>query len=127
MTAPSDIGPSTTRALECVTAVLGHAANWLGHRDGLAEGQEFAGRDLLERLESRGLPRWIEVFGRDLAACYGPEGTLDMGVLTTLSSHVERLFWSLGLYCWPEGQDVRCVVSDRPYVLPTVPIAGSLS
>lgn len=127
MTAPSDIGPSTRRALECVTAVLGHAANWLGHRDGLAPGEEFAGSGLPSQLKSRGLDRWIEVFGRDLAACYGPEGTLELAVVTTLSCHVERLFWSLGLYCWPEGNDVRCIVSDQSLLPSRMPINGGLS
>ncbi len=71
----SDIDAATTRAIECLTAVLGHAADWLGHRDGLADGQVFTGDDLPDRLKGRGLDRWIELFGRDLAACYPPDGT----------------------------------------------------
>jgi hypothetical protein len=118
MADPSDIGPTTMRALECVSAALGHAADWLGHRDGLPEGQLFAGSDLPQRLKNRGLDRWIELFGRDLAACYGPEGTLEFSVLIVLSRHVERLFWSLGLYCWPEGGEVRCIVTDQPFLPP---------
>ena len=114
----SDIGRAFVRGLECTSAVLSHAADWLGHRDGLAGGQSFAGSDLPGRLKARGLDRWIELFGRDLAACYGPEGTLEFSVLTTLNRHVERLFWSLGIYCWPEGVDVRCIVSDQPFLPP---------
>jgi hypothetical protein len=116
-----DIGNTTMRALECVSALLGHAADWLGHRDGLAEGQAFAGNDLHERLKMRGLDRWIELFGRDLAACYGPDGVLNLEVVTSLSSHVERLFWSLGIYCWPEVDDVRCLVTDQFFLPPQLP------
>lgn len=117
----SDIGRSFMRGLECASAVLSHAADWLGHRDGLAEGQSFKGMDLPDRLKVYGLDRWIEHFGRDLSACYGPEGTLELSVVTTLSRHVERLFWVFGLYCWPEEEDVRCVVSDLPFLPPHFP------
>lgn len=116
----SDVRRAFSRAYECAAAVIVHAADWLGHRDGLAEDQPFAGADLPERLKSRGLDLWIELFGRDLAACYGPEGTLEISALTTLSRHVERLFWSLGLYCWPEGDDVRCIVSDLTFLPPNL-------
>jgi hypothetical protein len=109
------------RALECVSAVLGHSADWLGHRDGLTEGQAFAGRDLPERLKARGLDRWIELFGRDLAACYGPDGALNLEVVTKLSTHVERLFWSLGICCWPEDEDIRCLVTDQFFFPPQLP------
>ena len=114
----SDIGAATTRAIECLTAVLGHAADWLGHRDGLADGQVFAGDELPDRLRARGLDRWIELFGRDLAACYPPDGTLDMSVVTSLSRHVERLLWSFGIYAWPDDDVMRCVVTDWPLLMP---------
>jgi hypothetical protein len=126
MANPSDVGPTTVRALECVSAVLTHAADWLGHRDGLPDGEVFAGSDLAARLATRGLDRWLEVFGRDLAACYGSDDTLEFSVLTSLSRHVERLFWSLGIYCWPDGEDVRCIVSDQPFLPLQVPITGGL-
>jgi hypothetical protein len=113
-----DIRPTMIRALDCVGTVLHHAADWLGHRHGLAEGREFAGSDLPARLKVRGLDHWIELFGRDLAACYGPEGTLELGTIITLSGHVERLFWSLGIYCWPEGDSVGCVASDEKFLPP---------
>lgn len=113
-----DIGNTTRRALECVSAILGHAADWLGHRDGLTEGQAFAGRDLPERLRVRGLDRWIELFGRDLAACYSSEDALDIEVVASLSQHVERLFWSFGIYCWPFDNDIQCLVTDRFFFPP---------
>ncbi|QPQ54375.1 hypothetical protein IC614_08415 [Allosphingosinicella flava] len=114
MTDGSDVSEASQIALECVSAVLVHAADWLGHRDGLAPDQSFAGDDLAERLAPSGLDHWLALFGRDLAACYSEDGAIDLAVVTALSRHVERLFWSLGIYCWPEEENVRCVVSDRP-------------
>jgi hypothetical protein len=116
----NDIDATTSRAIECLTAVLGHAADWLGHRDGLADGQVFAGKDLPERLMARGLDRWVMLFGRDLAACYPPDGTLDISVVTSLSRHVERLLWSFGIYGWPDDEAMRCVVTDWPLVVPPI-------
>lgn len=110
----SDVGKASLIAFKCVSAVLKHVADWLGHRDGLAPDQSFAGDDLAARLAPSGLDHWLALFGRDLAASYGEDGAIDLAVVTTLSRHVERLFWSLGIYCWPEGEGVRCVVSDRP-------------
>ena len=37
-----DVGTIAMRVLECESAILSHAADWLGHRDGLAEGRAFA-------------------------------------------------------------------------------------
>lgn len=110
----SDIGEGFHIARECVSAVLGHAADWIGHRDGLADDQPFKGDDLAVRLVPYGLEHWLALFGRDLAASYTEEGALDMSVVTTLSRHVERIFWSLGIYCWPADGDVRCILSDQP-------------
>lgn len=116
----SGIANVTRTALECVSAIIGHAADWLGHRDGLAEGQLFAGSDLPEQLKLVGLDRWIELFGRDLAACYELDGGLNLDVVTSLSRHVERLFWSFGIYCWPDADDVKCHVTDQFFVPPAV-------
>lgn len=120
MTDGNDIDATTSRAIECLTAVLGHTADWLGHHDGLADGQVFAGNDLPERLKARGLDRWVTLFGRDLAACYPPDGTLDISVVTSLSRHVERLLWSFGIYGWPDDDAMRCVVTDWPLVMPPI-------
>lgn len=120
MSGPSDVLESFHVAREAISAVLGHAADWIGHRDGLADDRPFDGDDLPGRLAANGLGRWITLLGRDLAACYTEDGALDLSVVTTLSRHVERLLWSLGVYCWTEGEDVRCIVSDQPLV-PTEP------
>ncbi|MCZ4266043.1 hypothetical protein O4G73_13125 [Erythrobacter sp. G21629-S1] len=121
MSGPSDINDTFLAGLDTVTAVLNHAADWVGHRDGLANGQAFDGDDLLERLAVYGLDNWITLFGRDLGACYTDDGALDLNVVTTLSRHVERLFWSLGICCWPEGGRVRCIIAERGFVLEGLP------
>lgn len=122
----TDIDESVSRAIECLGAVLGHAADWLGHRAGVTEGRPFAGDDLPDRLGSRGLGRWLELFGRDLAACYPPDGTLDLEAVTSLSRHVERLLWAFGVYCWLDGEGMRCVVTDQPLTIPAIG-AGDLA
>ncbi|MDK2757413.1 MAG: hypothetical protein KYX66_11800 [Blastomonas fulva] len=114
MTDDADVDEASIIALECVSAVLNHAADWLGHRDGLAPDQSFAGDDLAARLAPSGLDHWLALFGRDLVASFGKDSAIDLAVVATLSRHVERLFWSLGIYCWPDVDGVRCVVSDRP-------------
>lgn len=111
-----DITNAMMRAMECVNAVIHQAANWLGHRDGLPEGLVFAGNDLPGRLKARGLDQWIELFGRDLARCYGADGSLNLDVVTNLSQHVERIFWTLGIYCWPDGDHIRCKVSEHFFI-----------
>jgi hypothetical protein len=119
----SDVGETFIVALEGVSAVLSHAADWLGHRDGLAENQPFKGDDLQARLIPSGLNHWLTLFGRDLAACYSEGGALNLSVVTTLSRHVERLFWSLGVYCWPESGRVKCIVTDRPLMPVDLPFS----
>jgi len=110
----TDVFEPVSTAISCAHAVLSHAAEWLGHRDGLADGNPMAGLDLPEKLGGYGLDRWIELLGRDLAACYYADGSLNLNVVEMLGRHVERLFWCFGVFCWPEGEGVRCIVSDRP-------------
>ena len=123
MTDPSDVQEAFLIAFHGISAVLGHVADWLGHRDGLAEDLPFAGYDLAERLAQHGLDHWLALFGRDLKASFTETGVLDLNVVTTLSRHVERLFWSIGVYCWLAEDGVRCIVTDQPVgqlVLPSV-------
>lgn len=113
-TTNGNIDDLMTEVLRALAAVASHAAGWLGHRDGLTDGQEFAGSNLPERLGDRGLARWVELFGRDLAACYRDDA-IDLEVLTGLSSHIERLCWSIGIYCWPDKDKARCLVTDQGF------------
>ena len=114
-----DISNVTRRASDCISAILRHCADWLGHRAGLAEGQTFPGDDLPVRLQTRGLDRWIELFGRDLAAVYEHEDAgLNMAVIMRLGRHVDRLLWALGIFVWLDEDDVRCVVAEMGLVVP---------
>jgi len=115
VTESTDISIVTIRTSECVSMVLSHAANWLGHRDGLAESEQFLGGDLAVHLKARGLDRWIELFGRDLAGCYDSNDALNLLVASKLSSHVERLFWAFGVICWPEDEVINCRLSEHPF------------
>lgn len=109
----NDVGPVYRRALEHVYAILGRAADWLGYRAGLPKGEAFEGDDLPVRLQPRGLDRWLELFGRDLAAVYEDEAGINMAVATRLSQHVDRMLWALGVFAWVEGEDVRCIVTEQ--------------
>jgi hypothetical protein len=96
------LDPLMMEGLAAVHQVLGHAADWLGHRDGLPEGSPFAGSDLPARLRPYGLEAWLNLFGRDLRAAYGsPDGKLHSAQLFALSRHVERLLWTFQLFPWP--------------------------
>jgi hypothetical protein len=105
--------------MSCISAILQHAADWLGHRAGLLDGQHFDGDNLPARLQSRGLNKWLDIFGRDLAAIYDTdESGLNLSTAKRLSQHVERLLWSFGIYPWIEKDEVRCVVFEQGFVPP---------
>lgn len=108
-----DIEPLVVTGLECASAVLAHAADWLGHRAGLAEDADFAGADLPALLAAWDLADWIELYGRDLAAIYETaDGRIDVARATSTSPHVERLLWTIGLLAWPEDESVRWLPFD---------------
>lgn len=89
-------------ALPCVSAILGHAADWVGHCDGLAEGETFMGDDLPKRLRDLELEDWLNLFGRDLRALYqDPDRGLDPARLFALARHVERILWTFQICPWP--------------------------
>lgn len=102
-----DLGALLDVAFPCVRAVLGHVADWLGHRDGLAEGMIVAGSDLPERLRPFELEKWLDLFGRDLQALYAtPDHGLDTARLFALARHAERLLWTLQICPWPIDEGV---------------------
>ena len=108
-----EVEPLVRTGLECSSAILAHAADWLGHRAGLAEEADYAGSNLPQRLAAWDLSDWIELYGRDLAAVYETaDGRFDIARAISISSHVERLFWTMGLLAWPEGDTVRWLPFD---------------
>lgn len=88
-------------ALLNVSFVLAHAAEWLGHRDGLPAQAPFPGSSLPEQLKSQGLGDWLELFGRDLRQLYDANAQFTTENIFALSRHVERLLWTMGMFPWP--------------------------
>lgn len=64
-----------------------------------------------------GFDYWFVLFGCDFVVSYGEDGVIDFVVVIMFSCYVECLFWSFGIYCWFEGDDVCCVVFDWLVVL----------
>jgi len=105
-------------ALRQVTFVLDHAAEWLGHRDGLPAEDDFPGYTLSADLGPSGLSNWLELLGRDLALLYSEHGQFTHASFFALDRHVERLLWSMQVCPWsmsdgglfvsvPMGEDER--------------------
>lgn len=88
-------------ALMHLSFVLAHAAEWLGHRDGLPEQHDFPGASLPEELRAQGLQDWIELFGMDLRRLHDVDGQFTAENVLALSRHVERLLWTMGMFPWP--------------------------
>ncbi|SPC18466.1 hypothetical protein [Cupriavidus taiwanensis] len=88
-------------ALLHVSSVLDHAAEWLGHRDGLPAQESFPGSSLPDKLKVQGLCDWLELFGRDLRRLYDTDDQFTTENILALSRHVERLLWTMGMFPWP--------------------------
>lgn len=88
-------------ALLHISSVLDHAAEWLGHRDGLPTQESFPGSSLPESLKDQGLRDWLELFGLDLRRLYDADDQFTIENILALSRHVERLLWMTGMFPWP--------------------------
>lgn len=80
--------------------VLGHAAEWLGHRDGSPTQDEFPGATLPDELSSSELHLWLELLGRDLRKLYDIENQFTPENIFALSQHAERLLWTFQICPW---------------------------
>lgn len=89
--------------------VLAHAAEWLGHRDGLPSQDAFPGASLLDDLKVDGLDHWLELFGRDLRRLYDVDGQFTAENIFALGQHVERLLWTVQIFPWPTESDLLYV------------------
>ncbi|MBO6767344.1 MAG: DUF4238 domain-containing protein [Erythrobacter sp.] len=115
-----EIAPLVIAALECVSHVLAHVADWLGHRDGLPEAREAV--PIPVAIIDHGLEDWLELFGRDLAAIYGTgETEFDFDRAATLSQHVERMLWTFGVFPWPDEDTIRWLPTDQGLNLAAFP------
>lgn len=84
-----------------VSFVLAHAAEWLGHRDGLPEQDLFPGSSLPDDLKPHSLHLWLELFGRDLRRLHDVNGQFTSMNIFALAKHVERLLWMAQICPWP--------------------------
>lgn len=97
----SDMDTLLNIALPRIAFVLTHAAEWLGHREGLPAHDVFPGSSLPSDLEAFELARWLELFGRDLRNLYDVENEFSVDNIYELSKHVERLLWTVQICPWP--------------------------
>lgn len=102
-------------ALPRIGFVLEHAAQWLGHRDGLPSEDEFPGAALMDHLKLFDLDHWLELFGRDLRRLYSDNENLTAANVFALGRHAERLLWTVKLFPWPmnDGRTFISVIRDQ--------------
>ncbi|MCK4130182.1 hypothetical protein HFK87_22170 [Ralstonia pseudosolanacearum] len=105
-------------ALRQISFVLGHSAEWLGHRDGLPDQDAFPGSSLPEELIAHGLDLWLELFARDLRNLYDADDQFNCENILALDRHVERLLWTVQICPWPTKD-------GAPYV--SVPFGDDLA
>jgi hypothetical protein len=96
----NDLDSLLSVALPQVSFVLSHAAEWLGHRDGLPDQDEFPGASLTNELRTYDLHDWLELFGLDLRTLYSAEDSFTSTRIFTLSRHVERILWTVRIFPW---------------------------
>lgn len=97
-------------ALERASFVVRHAAEWLGHRDGISTQTNFSSVDLSEALSDYGLRQWLELLGRDLRDLYEVDGRFTAENIYALARHAERLLWIFRVCPW-ETDDGRVYIS----------------
>lgn len=91
--------------------MIDHAAQWLGHRDGLPADASFSGDGLPEELRALGLHQWLDLLGRGLRVLHDGGGLLANSKLYALSRHVARLLWTVQICPWStEDQQVYVTV-----------------
>jgi hypothetical protein len=100
-------------ALPHLSNFLSHAAEWLGHRDGLVAEDGELEKTLPEHLKSLGLNNWLELYGQDLRRLYDVPGQFNRANIYSLSRHVERLLWTMLIFPWPT-EDGRAFFSVPP-------------
>jgi hypothetical protein len=105
-----------------ISHVIGHAAEWLGHRDGLPEQDDFPGSILRDELRSEDLYGWVEVLGRDLRNLHDVQDQFTPANIFALGRHVERLLWPMLVFAWPLDDGSPYISVFRP-PSETTPIA----
>lgn len=113
-----DLDGLLAAALPQISFVLAHSAEWLGHRDGLPDEDEFPGSSLPEELKTHNLNLWLELFGRDLRNLYDADDQFNGENIFALDRHIERLLWTVQICPWP-------MENGAPYV--SVPFGNDLA
>ncbi|HEL3777972.1 hypothetical protein [Stenotrophomonas forensis] len=86
-------------ALRAANHAMDHAAQWLGHREGLGGDSEDGGL-MAETAASLGLYEWLTLLGDDLRQLYDPEEDFSTARVFALTRHVERVFWIFQMFPW---------------------------
>ena len=86
-------------ALRAVNHAMGHAAQWLGHREGLGGDIEDGGL-MAETIASLELNQWLTLLGDDLRQLYDPGEDFPTARVFALTRHVERVFWTFQMFPW---------------------------
>lgn len=97
-------------ALPKIGFVLEHAAQWLGHQDGLPSQEVLPSMPLVEDLKTLDLNCWLKLFGRDLRRLYATGDQFSAENIFGLGRHAERLLWTVQICPWPM-QDGRTYVT----------------
>lgn len=97
----NDLEGLLNTAVQHFSPVLSHAADWLGHRDGLPEQDSFSGSSLPSCLKAYGLNQWLELFGHDLRRLHDVDRGWTSASVLALGRHVERLLWTTQICPWP--------------------------
>ena len=90
--------------------VISHTAEWLGHRDGLPEADDFPGGALIADFKALDLLPWLQLFARDLRDLHDVDGHFTPENIFALGRHVERLLWTLRILLWPDNEEVPQVL-----------------
>jgi hypothetical protein len=114
-----DVDQLLAMACPAIASVLEHAAQWLGHRDGLPDQSTYSGSALVDDLKAFSLDDWLDLFGRDLRRIYAAEGEFCAANLFGLGRHVERLLWVFHIFPWPhpDGEMYVTVLNDSEQVV----------
>lgn len=90
--------------------VISHVAEWLGHRAGLPDGDDFPGAALTADFEALDLGPWLKLLERDLQNLLDVDDHFAPENIFALARHVERLLWTLEILLWPTDEGMPYVV-----------------
>lgn len=108
-----DLDALLTMATHHASVVLLHAAEWIGHRDGLVASEEAARPSFRDDPMASGLDLWLELLARDLRDLHDAPEKYKSESVFELAKHVERLLWLFQIFPWPM-EDGRMYVNVGP-------------